>query len=416
MGEGTDLAGPWFDEFVRCGKGLVAISHTGNTAINAISYGTGPGASSSSRWGRGFIGLSDYNHGIEGISFANPYPNSPRFAGVYGSSTFSIGVLGKAYYRTGVSGESLRGTGVIGESTYGTGVIGQSNAVGVHGRSIIGPGVIVEGMYSVGVHGISIRASGVFGISNYIGVEGRGHTGVSGNGTSGPSVSGASNDGYGVADRSNNSVGVFGTSNKGNAIYGRSNIGYAAYLEGNVKITGNLEKAGGSFKIDHPLDPANKYLSHSFVESPDMKNIYDGMVVLDKNGEAYIDLPDWFCALNRNFRYQLTAIGAAGPNLHIAGEISDCATNNIDAYAANCKTKKNYHFKISGGSPGMKVSWNVTGIRKDPWANAHRIPVEEDKPIEEKGHYMYPDLYDNSQENRLIQALITEAKRRQPKS
>ena len=67
-------------------------------------------------------------------------------------------------------------------------------------------------------------------------------------------------------------------------------------------INGPLEKPGGSFKIDHPLDPANKYLYHSFVESPDMKNIYDGVLVLDPNGEAEIDLPDWFGALNKDFR------------------------------------------------------------------------------------------------------------------
>jgi hypothetical protein len=87
-------------------------------------------------------------------------------------------------------------------------------------------------------------------------------------------------------------------------------VGLAALLEGNVTVTGTLHKGGGSFKIDHPLDPANKYLSHSFVESPDMKNIYDGVTVLDENGEAEITLPDWFSALNKDFSYQLTAIGA----------------------------------------------------------------------------------------------------------
>ncbi|MGI0002218.1 MAG: hypothetical protein ACRD42_03955, partial [Nitrososphaeraceae archaeon] len=67
--------------------------------------------------------------------------------------------------------------------------------------------------------------------------------------------------------------------------------GLAAYLEGNVKITGNLQKAGDSFKIDHPLDPADKYLSHSFVESSDMKNDYDGVVALDYSDEGEIELP-----------------------------------------------------------------------------------------------------------------------------
>src|SRR5918998_4659838 len=88
-------------------------------------------------------------------------------------------------------------------------------------------------------------------------------------------------------------------------VYGKGITGLAAYLDGNVTITGNLEKAGGSFKIDHPLDPANKYLCHSFVESPDMKNVYDGVVVLDRKGKAEIELPDWFGTLNKDFAISL---------------------------------------------------------------------------------------------------------------
>ena len=57
-----------------------------------------------------------------------------------------------------------------------------------------------------------------------------------------------------------------------------------------------------------------------------MKNVYDGVVVLDRKGKAEIDLPDWFGALNKDFRYQLTAIGAPGPNLYIAEEISELTT------------------------------------------------------------------------------------------
>jgi hypothetical protein len=97
-----------------------------------------------------------------------------------------------------------------------------------------------------------------------------------------------------------------------------------------------LSKGGGSFKIDRPLDPAHKYLYHSFVESPDMKNVYDGTVTLDPEGRATVGLPDWFETLNRDFRYQLTAIGAAAPDLHIAGEVRDG------------------EFAIAGGRPGCR--------------------------------------------------------------
>jgi hypothetical protein len=137
-------------------------------------------------------------------------------------------------------------------------------------------------------------------------------------------------------------------------------------IQGSVQIDGPLSKPAGSFKIDHPLDPQNKYLYHSFVESPDMKNIYDGVVALGADGTATVELPDWFEALNRNFRYQLTCIGEYAP-VYIAEEV------------------QHNRFRIAGGRPGLKVSWQVTGTRHDAYANAHRIPVEEDKPEQERG-------------------------------
>jgi hypothetical protein len=146
-------------------------------------------------------------------------------------------------------------------------------------------------------------------------------------------------------------------------------------MNGNLSLQGNISKAGGSFKIDHPLDPANKYLYHSFVESPDMMNIYNGVVVLDDAGQATVILPEWFEALNRDFRYQLTAIGAPGPNLYIADEVA------------------NNRFKIAGGKAGSRVSWQVTGVRHDVWADAHRIPLEVEKTGDDKGKYLHPELF-----------------------
>ncbi len=140
-------------------------------------------------------------------------------------------------------------------------------------------------------------------------------------------------------------------------------------------MTGSVSKGGGSFKIDHPLDPAGKYLYHSFVESPDMMNIYNGTVTLDGQGRATVGLPDWFGALNRDYRYQLTPIGGPAPNLHIAAEVSGG------------------QFAIGGGAAGQEVSWQVTGIRQDAWANAHRIPVEEAKRADDQGRYLHPELH-----------------------
>lgn len=140
-----------------------------------------------------------------------------------------------------------------------------------------------------------------------------------------------------------------------------------SYFDGNVHIGGNLTvngtvtKGGGSFRIDHPLDPENKYLYHFFVESPEMKNVYDGIAVCDENGEAVVTLPEWFEALNENFRYQLTCVGGYAP-VYIKEEIQQ------------------NRFVIAGGKPGLKVSWQVTGVRKDKWALEHRMPIEQEKP------------------------------------
>jgi hypothetical protein len=259
---------------------------------------------------------------------------------------------------------------------------------GVSGKSSKGAGY--------GVYGESDSFGyGVYGKSNIT-------AGVNGSSQKGVGVIGGSHDGFGVVANSGNSAGL----------YCNSSYDYAAVLNGKVKITGNLEKAGGSFKIDHPLDPANKYLCHSFVESPDMKNVYDGVVVLDRKGKAEIELPDWFGILNKDFRYQLTAIGAPGPNLYIAEEISKANTTaNYDSKSSN--KNSNSRFKIAGGTSGMKVSWQVTGIRKDPWANANRIQVEEDKPAKEQDCYIYPDLYGQPEEKGISHLLFAEEEKQE---
>jgi hypothetical protein len=155
-------------------------------------------------------------------------------------------------------------------------------------------------------------------------------------------------------------------------VQGDGNVG----MGNNLNVTGSISKGGGSFKIDHPLDPANKFLYHSFVESPDMMNIYNGNTVTGNDGLSEITLPDYFEALNKDFRYQLTVIG-------------DFAQAIIAKKVAGNK------FVIKTDKPHIEVSWQITGIRHDPYAEKNRIPNSVDKAPNEKGHYLHPEARTN---------------------
>ena len=235
-----------------------------------------------------------------------------------------------------------------------------------NGHVAVGTGVDTESQF------------GVAGISGATGSASNGTTAIHGVGGSGDPNAGTTGGdgvyGYGGAGGfggTDGSGGVFDGPGDGIVVFGGY---YAGVFEGDVDVLGNVSKSGGSFKIDHPLDAANKYLYHSFVESPDMMNIYNGNIVTDSNGDAIVPLPEWFEILNRDFRYQLTVIGQFAQAI-VTGEVA------------------NHQFSIKTDKPAVKVSWQITGIRQDPWANAHRIPVEEPKNARERGHYIHPELY-----------------------
>ena len=174
-----------------------------------------------------------------------------------------------------------------------------------------------------------------------------------------------------VGMASNDEVGLFGVRDN------NAGIGWGLRMRtdnGDVQIAGKLTAKVKQFKIDHPLDPANKYLSHSSVESPDVMNIYNGNVITDSEGNATVMLPDYFEALNGDFRYQLTVIGKL-------------------AQAAVASEIENNRFTIKTDHPNVKVSWQVTGIRHDASAKANRFPVEEEKPEAERGLYLHPEDY-----------------------
>jgi len=356
------------------------------------------------------------------------FGNSADAPGVQGDSTNSYGVLGRSTGAVGVVGDTTSqftavwghnrgsGIGVLGSSSGDVAVLGETttsqwpavlgrnrgNGVGVRGESRYQHGVEGSSDLSHGVSGNSHSGFGVWGNStNSHGVFGSGSVAYSG--VFGNTVGGR---GIGVWGSSGSGVGVFCTSRTGRESAGpgvalwcqnRSTVGKgkAGVFEGSVDVIGNLTVVNGNkpFKIDHPLDPQHKYLLHNAVESPERKNVYDGVVQLDEDGAAWVALPEWFEALNEHFRYQLTAVGGPAPNLHVAEEIYE-----------------NNRFKIAGGEGGMKVCWQVTGSRKDPWAAANPFVVEEDKPQEERGHYLQPDLYDAPEEQSVMRARMEEWK------
>jgi hypothetical protein len=391
---------------VTAGDGLTGGGTTGSVTLGADLAGSGSATT---------VARSDHDHffqtwsgsatAIPGFRVVNS--GSGGFTdGLWGQSDAPGGGRGVVGYAAAASGANY---GVWGQtdSTVGRGVFGLAATAlgqnyGVYGQSdsTSGRGVYGVATASGPVSGIEGHANTSSGNAIYAqndsttggyGVAARGFTAVYGEGTSfsgtgvfgyAPQV-GGNTVGVRAQTESQTGKGLWAVAANGNgvsyAIYAEnpnSTNGYAGYFTGlpgfgRVHITGTLSKGSGSFKIDHPLDPENKYLYHSFVESPDMKNIYDGIVTTDAAAEATVELPAWFEALNRDFRYQLTVIGQFAQAI-VAREVKD------------------NRFAIRTSLPNIKVSWQLTGIRKDALAEEHRIPVEEDKPENERGKYLYP--------------------------
>jgi hypothetical protein len=391
------------------GDGIRAYSNSPATnfaGVYAANTSTGSGVCGESTggygvYGRGATGVYGTSSGGTGVSgnaaggaaavVGNNTSNGP---GVYGISTSGYGVHGfSASGYAGVVG--MYGAG--GTAATGSGVYGSSNSTTGYGGYFVNSGgsglnraVAVAGFSGYGSPAdnpsTEVNPAGLFsGVTGVVGVTKTNTAGIGGTGVYGYAPN-ADEPGVGVGGESYGTSGTgvrgwsHGTGLLAIGIHGYAPpTGMAGYFVNNVDVMGTLSKTAGSFKIDHPLDPENKYLYHSFVESPDMKNIYDGVAVLDGSGEAWVDLPEWFEALNKEFRYQLTCIGVFA-QVYIAEKVSS------------------NRFKIAGGTSGLEVSWQVTGIRKDAYAEAHRIPVEEAKKPQEQGYYIHPDLFGQPEE------------------
>lgn len=370
--------------------GVFGSSTTGGNGVTGF-VGEATGVIGNSVRGVGVHGITGGtgNPGVYGQTFGNPN-GLPAGPGVWGSSDTGYGVFGSSQTHDALAGVVFQsGNGVVGEhdanDPFGAGVLGIGGfTTGVRGvtcRDGAGPGVhgVTHGVgAAAGVLGTSDLAPGVRGVGvtndGTVGLTtggGNGVTGVHfattpGAGVSGISVLGSGVEGLTFADmRKNPNVA---------AVRGQSANGFAGLFVGKVRVTGQLSKGGGGFTIDHPKDPKNQYLSHSFVESPDMLNVYSGNVTTNKDGTAQVRLPSYFEDLNTDFRYQLTVIGQF-------------------AQAVVAKEIKGNAFTIRTDKGRVKVSWQVTGVRRDAWAQANRIEPEQKKPREERGKYLHPELF-----------------------
>jgi hypothetical protein len=408
LGEATATTGEAYGVIGRSasqsGRGVFGEA----TASSGNTYGMYGRASSTS--GVGVFGeataTSGSVYGVQGRAsstsgvgvFGEATATSGSVYGVQGrsSSTSGVGVFGEATATTG----NTRGILGRSSSTSGVGVLGEATATsgsvyGVQGRasSTSGIGVFGEATATSGnTYGIVGRASSTSGV----GVLGEA-TATTGNTYGGlfqnPSSSGIGVYGYAQATTGTN----FGVVGRSESPSGRGVVGVAEASTGtNYGVLGRTNSsangwgvyAGGrlgasgtkSFQIDHPLRPETHFLNHFCIEAPEPYNLYRGTVTLDAQGEAWVQLPDYFEAINRDASYHLTPIGAAMPNLHVAAEI------------------QGNRFKIAGGAPFKKVSWEVKAVRNDPWVQQYGYQTEQEKPKEYQGLYLHPELYGQPKE------------------
>jgi hypothetical protein len=387
-------AAPYAESLVP-GSETYYLDNAGNTISTAmIAAGSTAGVLGSGNY-TGTVGIygttgTKKTAGVKGYSSkTGTWNGSTGVLGLASKGTFAI-IQNQDYYDAG--GSFSGPDGVIGvassDASDGYGVTGVTS--GLYGRGVDGSSRNTHGT-GLGVFGETYSYTGTAGyfVNNGVlnskgGVAVAGYTGGGSSSDDHPSnfywkaaAEFSGPNGLIAATAPGQTMGhaitAIATGSGADAIFADKigSGGYAGYFIGEVYVSGKLSASNKLFKIDDPLDPANKYLYHTSVESPDMKTFYDGVVTLDANGEASVQMPDWFQALNKDFSYQLTCVGGYAP-VYISQEV------------------QNNTFKIAGGKEGLKVSWQVTGIRQDAWANANPSPVVVDKPADEQGTYLYP--------------------------
>ena len=396
------------DNITLKGSGGTAVTANGDTITIATSgSGNGSGISAIQNTDNA-LNISNPNGPTTTINLHSPFiinsdagigVNSPAAKlDVNGGSGngAKVGIHGSSNDNYGIYGTSNNNYGLFGESAGWIGVYARTYASGTYAL-LAGNGLANKNYCGLASDGYAIFANGPVALSTVgIGAEpDQDPAGVKLKIKGSTSFDGGDKTGIDVAT-SGSSYAVFaGNFNVLNGIpLTNTSIGFASQnyaveangsslFNGNVHVTGTIGSTANLLKIDNPVDPANKYLLHSSVESPDMKNIYDGMVQTDANGSAVVNLPSYFQILNYNYRYQLTVIGQFAQAI-VENEIS------------------NNQFTIKTDKPNVKVSWQVTGIRNDAYAKANPMVVEQEKAPEDRGKYLIPELFRQPKEKESI--------------
>ncbi len=359
LNDAYNFGGAGAGRFITANAGAVRIitANTDSAALTVLHTGLGVAVNASNTSSTSAYSTIQATTVSSNTNVAAVLGNSS--SGAYGVAG-QVGSTGNA--KAGVYGNNLRtggGDGVYGQGVQG--VVGENNNIGA---------AAVFGLNNAAASGSTAnRAPGVVG-QGFVGVVGQSVT----------------DGGYGIvgintysSNPNNDNAGLYGQGYyTGIAGITNNSSGYGVISGTNLGALGNLVCNGSKlFQIDHPLDPENKFLNHYCPESNEVLNLYRGNIIMDEQGTAKVTLPDYFSAINIDYSYILTPVGAAAPNLHISKEIEGNA------------------FSIAGGLPGLKVSWQVTAVRNDAYMKLHADlrNAEPEKEDWQKGKYILPAAY-----------------------
>lgn len=396
------LGGGQSGALVRLQSNTPGIAQTGHFNVS--------GTARAGEFVGGGSGLGSVNaellDGLNSTAFLQSVPNPLQLDGVVSgtaivkgvnTSANGYGLIGEANSLDGTnygvrgSIQGPAGSGLHGraDSTTGStngvsGTNGSSSGKGVLGTAYAGTGTTYGGYFqsqSTSGRGLFAWASSSSGTTYGLIAQANSNAGIAVYGDA-TNTAGATFGGYFVS-RSTGGQAVHGaaTASSGTT-YGvvgevNSGSGYGLYFLG--RLAGSGTKL---FRIDHPLDPLNKYLLHYCAEGPEPMNAYSGTITTDEKGYATITLPDYYDSINKDPRIQLTVL--------------DEADSDEFVLVKAVSKPRDGAFRIRSSLPGVQVFWRVDAVRNDAFVRKHGAPVEEVKTGPEKGRYQQPSLYENS--------------------